>query len=733
MARPLAIPALLVALLLMVASCGESTTPDSKVAASSPASTTAPASPAARVAATDAAHEPAEYGLDKLRNDRSRPLGRKKIALLVAIAAYPDNEDFAPLEGPVHDILLAHHTLVHACGFDPADIRTLVDEGATLRAIVESFQHWLIEASDRDTQVVFWFCGHGSQVPDASEAGRGEADLMDESLLAYDSRIDGRDGEYDLIDDELRSLVEACPSDFVTVVTDACHSGSVLRGEDRLPSRYATAGTKALRELPEFWPAGIAVTEDDAQVRTKARKNWVHIAAALDHETAYELPLKKPFAFLPNARTFGLLTWSLTHALRQVGQDETYGDLAARVRLGIGRRQTVSIEGNIAHAVFGGRRRSGMSGIPTLQRFTKAGPRLVVDAGELSLLAPGAQLAVHVRSSGERIGTATVHEADAVQAQATWDGKAPKIAAQEPLVSRLLAYRVEAPCLSVYVVPELRDLARSIEWLEIVTNRDASTYEYVAEGSPSQLVLRTREGHVLLEHRSDDRSSVIEAWTRCAAHELRFQRLWQLATPGQGGDLTVDADFVRPTATEVREANGSDALVAPTAKAARGHYTCGLARTYDENSAPGTQAPIAILEVSVGERVAVAVLSLSEARRFDGSESSGIDVVYPHPETPGDKWIESHRRIPIELGLSAAWELARPVEERYLVLAIDRDFDVHGSFVSGLRGSEASRLPQALEALVHIPRHRSAHRVATTDARWRAVAVDVAIRDLRAK
>ncbi|MCA8970922.1 MAG: caspase family protein [Planctomycetes bacterium] len=670
--------------------------------------------------------------LSKLKNDRAKPRGRDKIALLVGIANYPPHEEFAPLEGPVHDILLAHHTLVNSCGFDPADIRTLLDERATLQAIVDSFQQWLIEPANRDTQVVFWFCGHGSQVPDASESGRGESDQMDESLLAYDSRIDGRQGEYDLIDDELQALVAACPSEFVTVITDACHSGSALRGADRLPSRFVVAGTTAVRKLPEFWPANIPVTEDDASSRADARPNWVHIAAALDHETAFELPLKKPLAILPDANTFGLLTWSLTNALRLVRQGETYGDLAARARLMIGTRQTVSIEGNAERTVFGSRGDAGESGFPTRQYRSKAGTLLAIDAGDLCLVSTGTKLTVHDRASGEKIGTATVQNADAVRARATWDSD-PKLDPRVPLVSRIDAYQVETPRLMTFVIPELVERVGSIEWLDTITDRAAGTYDYVLERIADTVVLRTREGHVLFVRRTDS----VPDWTKdleqCALSELRFRRLWELATPGQDGDLTIDAAFVRPDSDELDEAHHVDARIVPTPSAARGHYSCELAKTYTENTAPGSKPPLTILDVVVGERVAVAVLSLSEARRFEDAGMMGIDVIHPHPDTPGDKWIEDHRRVPVELGLSETWDLERPVVERYLILAIDRDFDVHGSFSSGLRSGDATKLPGILDELVRVPRTRSTRSVPRAKARWRACAVDVAIRKTRTK
>ncbi|MCB9880603.1 MAG: caspase family protein [Planctomycetes bacterium] len=682
--------------------------------------------------AAERAPDSEPQGLAKLENDRVQPRGRDKIALLVGIANYPPHEEFAPLEGPVHDIQLAHHTLVNSCGFDPADIRTLLDERATLQAIVESFQHWLIEPANPETQVVFWFCGHGSQVPDAAESGRGESDQMDESLLAYDSRIEGRQGEYDLIDDELQALVAACPSEFVTVVTDACHSGSALRGADRLPSRYVAAGTKALRKLPAFWPANITVTEDDASSRADARHNWVHIAAALDHETAFELPLKKPLAILPDASTFGLLTWSLTNALRLAGQGETYEDLAARARLMIGTRQTVSIEGNAKRTVLGGVGRVGVSGFPTRQVRSKSGTHLVIEAGDLCLVSEGAKLTVHDRGSGAQIGSATVQKADAVRARATWDSQV-EVDARDSLVSRVVAYSVEVPRLTTFVTRSLAERVRAIPWFDVIENREAPTYDYTIEETSDGVVFRTREGHVLFERKDLGDPPWDASLQQCAANELRFRRLWNLATPGQDGDLTIDAGFVSPMAGELRDGQFSDAHVVPTPKAARGHYSCALAHTYAESAKPGAIASLAILDVAVGERVAVAVLSLSEARRFGDSGTTGIDVIHPHPDTPGDKWIEDHRRIPIELGLNEDWDLERPAIERYLILAIDREFDVHASFSAGLRGSETTKLPAMLDELVRVPRTRSARAVATNDARWRAFAVDVEIRKTHEK
>jgi hypothetical protein len=74
---------------------------------------------------------------------------------------------------------------------------------------------------------------HGAQVPDLNG---DEEDGLDETIAPYDTRLETENGKRVLrnqvIDDEIDALLKRIPDRNVTVVTDACHSGTVTRDSD---------------------------------------------------------------------------------------------------------------------------------------------------------------------------------------------------------------------------------------------------------------------------------------------------------------------------------------------------------------------------------------------------------------------------------------------------------------------------------------------------------------------
>jgi hypothetical protein len=88
-------------------------------------------------------------------------------------------------------------------------VLVLRDEEATHERVVRAFDEWLIRRAGPDTEVVFWYSGHGSRVPDASSSPASETDGLDSTLVLYDSRAVDPQGAYDLSDDALYSLLAA--------------------------------------------------------------------------------------------------------------------------------------------------------------------------------------------------------------------------------------------------------------------------------------------------------------------------------------------------------------------------------------------------------------------------------------------------------------------------------------------------------------------------------------------
>lgn len=123
-----------------------------------------------------------------------------------------------------------------ACEFDANDMQTLADgrgfqstklltQQATADAVKAAIEAAANELSDGDF-LFLTYSGHGGQVPDKN--AEEEPDRSDETWVLYDRQ---------LVDDELFALwAKFQPGVRILVLSDSCHSGSVLRAiEDEGP------------------------------------------------------------------------------------------------------------------------------------------------------------------------------------------------------------------------------------------------------------------------------------------------------------------------------------------------------------------------------------------------------------------------------------------------------------------------------------------------------------------
>jgi hypothetical protein len=138
-------------------------------------------------------------------------------------AAAP-GRDWPNLSGAVNDVNAMGDMLVILYGFDRKDIVTLTDQAATREAILSALEHLGTTAS-KDDVILFYYAGHGSQVRNSLS---DEADKMDESIVAADSRA----GAEDIRDKVLRACFNRIldRGARLTVMLDNCHSGSGARG-----------------------------------------------------------------------------------------------------------------------------------------------------------------------------------------------------------------------------------------------------------------------------------------------------------------------------------------------------------------------------------------------------------------------------------------------------------------------------------------------------------------------
>jgi pimeloyl-ACP methyl ester carboxylesterase len=166
--------------------------------------------------------QPAALGLAReqkvLAQTERRPRRR---ALLVGINDYPEPEN--RLEGCVNDVF-EMSAVLQDLKFDPEEIRVVLNERATTEGIQERL-HWLLDGADDEAIRVFFYSGHGAQMPGYGE--RGEVDHVNECLVPYD--FDWTP-EHAILDDWFLDLYSQLPyrTNFVGIF-DCCHSGGMTR------------------------------------------------------------------------------------------------------------------------------------------------------------------------------------------------------------------------------------------------------------------------------------------------------------------------------------------------------------------------------------------------------------------------------------------------------------------------------------------------------------------------
>ena len=145
-------------------------------------------------------------------------------ALLVGIDQYPKVK---PLEGSINDVQTMRQFALDTLGYRPDQIQVLLDGEATRAGILSALDRWLIEGSQPGDRVLFYYSGHGFQMPDADG---DEKDRLDETLVSVDTEPDGQGGYRNMIsDDELKTRFDRLADRQTTVIIDSCHSGTITR------------------------------------------------------------------------------------------------------------------------------------------------------------------------------------------------------------------------------------------------------------------------------------------------------------------------------------------------------------------------------------------------------------------------------------------------------------------------------------------------------------------------
>lgn len=272
----------------------------------------------------------------------------RRLALLIGIADYrhfaadgqPGQTD---LRGPHTDVARMKRSLTRF-GFADSLTTTLLDSHASHTALRAAFTALAGQVRGPEDVLVIYYSGHGTQVPDDSG---DEDDGADEALVPWDvSNV--RDARQVLTDDSIGVWLDSLPTRNVTLIVDACFSGTITRATgDGLP-RGSPALARAKRQRASNAPITAGDMSDviGAADREFREVPFTVITAASSGEVAVELE----FPELEN-RVAGVFTYQLTRLLDQAtGSTIRYDAFMGLVRDEVRRwsRQTPQLEGTSA-------------------------------------------------------------------------------------------------------------------------------------------------------------------------------------------------------------------------------------------------------------------------------------------------------------------------------------------------------------------------------------------------
>ena len=247
-----------------------------------------------------------------------------------------------------------------------------------------------------DATVVFYFSGHGSQ---AGDENGDEGDGIDETLVAYDSRVkDGRDIIDDEVDDWFEDLRRYTSN--ITFILDSCHSSSANRDLTSIVPRK-------LEPNPNMKPPHVVTargggSKDVGNGLLPRNRQYAALSGSLPEELSNEDNILTPEGY----KHHGFLTYYLVDALKRT-PDMTYEQAIREIEPAITKlapSQHPQAEGDTERVVFGG---AGDRADPYIRIQTRPQDKTFeIAVGAVHGLQEGAILAVYApqarKLSGEQ-------------------------------------------------------------------------------------------------------------------------------------------------------------------------------------------------------------------------------------------------------------------------------------------------------------------------------------------
>jgi len=215
------------------------------------------------------------------------PVRAEQRALIVGVGRY----DLPEINLPAIELDVdAMHQMLNLMGFEDRQIHILQDEAATSTAVINEFSGWLRQGVQPNDRVVFYFSGHGSNVP----AFEGDEDNdLSQVLVTHDVKRVRERGKPTLsgviIDTRISQLLAAIPSKNILFIVDSCHSGTVTRdivlGNHSLDSGRVYVKSFDYPGMPSA-PAVHTRAVDVREPKWDPKVNYVSLTAAADTEEA---------------------------------------------------------------------------------------------------------------------------------------------------------------------------------------------------------------------------------------------------------------------------------------------------------------------------------------------------------------------------------------------------------------------------------------------------------------
>ncbi|MCY7352567.1 MAG: caspase family protein [Cytophagaceae bacterium] len=333
-------------------------------------------------------------------------LAQTKHALIIAIGDYPNGTgtnkgttDWPDINS-ANDVPLIRESL-RKQGF--TDIVVLRDTQATRNGILAALDA-LKERCQKGDIVVIHFSSHGQQIDDNNN---DELDALDEAIVCYGAPDDaaGRFANYDgsqhLRDedlgqqiDQIRVRLEA--SGDVLLIADACHSGTIMRGNggsflvrgNKSPMHLAgyknRTGSRVAQKPRPF--LGSTNTQSTSQT---GMASYVVISAARADEANQECitAAKQPA---------GSLSYAFSRAMANLRPGETYRLLFNQIVTELQRMeksQHPEVEGTVDRQLFGGQIVDQKS-YYAISTLAETRLQLTIAAGQLEMIYPGTTVSI---------------------------------------------------------------------------------------------------------------------------------------------------------------------------------------------------------------------------------------------------------------------------------------------------------------------------------------------------